>query len=67
MAARKSYTVNTTAKNYRLNVRKEPRSDAEIMARLSYGEKVKIDPKTETPDGWFALESGGYVMAQYLK
>ena len=67
MATRKTYTVNTDSPNHRLNVRKAPSLGAEVLTLLAYGEKVKIDPKAETPDGWRALESGGFVMSQYLK
>lgn len=66
-AQRRIYTVNTTDERYRLNVREEPSLSARVIAHFSYGEKVRIDPKADTPDGWKAVESGGFVMAQYLK
>ena len=65
MATRKTYTVN--APLGRLNVREKPSIDARILFRISSGEKVKIDAKTDAPEGWLAIEAGGFVMAQYLK
>lgn len=67
MAKRKTYTVNTDSPNHKLNVRKEPSLDAEVLALLAYGEKVKIDPNAETIEGWRAIEGGGFVMSKYIK
>ena len=66
-AARKSFSVKTDSEAHKLNVRANPSLDAPVLTQLAYGEKVKIDPKAETPAGWLALEAGGFVMAQYLK
>lgn len=65
MAKRRNYTVDAPAGH--LNLREEPSLTAKIMALLPTGSKIKIDPTAETPDEWRALESGGYVMARFLK
>lgn len=65
MAKRRNYTVDAPAGN--LNLRAEPSLTARVMALLPTGSKVKIDPTAETPDGWKAVESGGYVMDEFLK
>ena len=65
MAKRVNYIVD--APLGQLNVRENPNLEAKILSQLPHGDKVKIDPKAETPDGWFAVESGGYVMSKYLK
>ena len=64
MAARKHYAVNSKPG---LNVRQYPSKNAPIQRVLSDGEKVVVDNKTTAPDGWKALEGGGFVMDQYLK
>lgn len=63
-APRKNYTVSYEGG---LNLRMKPSKDSKILAVLPYQSKVVIDPKAETPDGWFAVSSGGYVMAEFLK
>ena len=65
MAKRANYIVN--APLGRLNVRENPSLNARILATLETGAKVKIDPKAETPVGWKAVESGGYVMEEFLE
>ena len=64
MAQRKNYIVNSKPG---LNVRKSPSKDAQILRVLFDGEKVIVDNKTATPDGWKALDGGGFVMEIYLK
>lgn len=65
MAKRANYIVN--APLGRLNVRESPILDARILSTLETGTKVRIDPKANVPDGWKALENGGYVMAEFLE
>ena len=65
MAAKKTYTVAAPAGN--LNVREEPSSNAKIIALIPTGSKIKINPAAKVPDGWKAVESGGFVMGEYLK
>lgn len=65
MAKRVNYIVN--APSGRLNVRESPSLDAKILATLGTGAKVRVDPKAVTPDGWKAVEDGGFVMAEFLK
>lgn len=64
MAKRANYIVN--APLGRLNVRENPSLDAKILSTLETGAKVKINPSAETPEGWKAVEGGGFVMADYL-
>lgn len=64
MAVRKNYTVNWEAGLY---LREEPTKDSMPLAVLPYGTKVVVNPKEKTPEGWLAVESGGYVMKEYLK
>ena len=63
-APRKNYTVSYEGG---LNLRQKPSKDAKILALLSPDTKVVIDPKAETPEGWYAVATGGYVMSEYLK
>ena len=63
-AARKNYTVSY---QYGLNLREQPSKTSKVLAVLPFGQKVNIDPKAETPDGWFAVTTGGFVMAEFLK
>lgn len=65
MAKRVNYIVK--APLGRLNVREEPSLKAQILSTLETGAKVRIDPTAKTPDGWKALEDGGFVMAEYLE
>lgn len=64
MAPRKNYTV--AAKNG-LNVRKSPSKSAPVLRVLTPGAKVTVDNAAEVPEGWKALKTGGFVMADYLK
>ena len=66
------YTVNkagTVTNCFRLNIRKEPRSDAEILKVISKGTDVEIVDES-TPDGWISviLSDGtkGYTMTEYI-
>lgn len=66
------YTVNkagTVTNCFRLNIRKEPSVDAEILKVISKGDDVEIDDES-TPDGWIAviLSDGtkGYTMTEYI-
>lgn len=65
MAKRANYIVN--APLGRLNVRESPSLDARIISTLETGAKVKVNPNAETPDGWKAVEGGGFVMTEYLE
>ncbi len=65
MANRVNYIVD--APLGRLNVREKPSIDAMILSTLETGTKVRIDPKADVPEGWKAVEGGGYVMAEFLK
>lgn len=65
MAKRANYIVN--APLGRLNVRESPSLYARILSTLETGEKVRINPKADTPEEWKALENGGYVMAEFLE
>lgn len=64
MAARKTYTVDWPGG---VCLREEPSQGSKVLAVLPYGEKVTIDPKTETPSGWVAVAGGGFTMSRYLK
>lgn len=63
-AAKKTVTVNSQKG---LNLREEPSMGSEILARLPYGLKLTIDGGREAPDGWLAIDSVGYVMAEFVK
>lgn len=65
MAKRANYIVK--APLGRLNVRENPSLDARILSTLENGAKVKIDPSAKTPEGWKAVEGGGFVMADFLE
>lgn len=65
MAKRLNYIV--AAPKGRLNVRENPSIKARILSKIPTGEKVRINPNAKTPDGWKALEDGGYVMAEFLE
>ncbi len=65
MAIRKIYVVN--APLGRLNVRESPSLRARVVSTLETGAKVRIDPKADAPDGWKALETGGFVMEEFLE
>ena len=65
MAKRVNYTVK--APLGRLNVREKPSLNARILSALETGAKVRIDPKADAPEGWKAVENGGYVMAEFLE
>lgn len=65
MATRKTYVVN--APLGRLNVREEPDLSARIITTIETGEKVRVDPKAKAPDGWKAVEAGGFVMVDFLE
>lgn len=65
MAKRANYIVN--APLGRLNVRESPSLDARILSTLETGAKVKVNPNAETPDGWKAVDGGGFVMTEYLE
>ena len=64
MAKRANYIVN--APLGRLNVRENPSLDAKILSTLETGARVKIDPSAKTPEGWKAVDGGGFVMVDYL-
>lgn len=64
MAKRANYIVN--APLGRLNVRENPSLDAKILSTLETGAKVKINPSAKTPEGWKAVDGGGFVMVDYL-
>jgi len=48
-------------------LREEPNTKAKALRIMPYGEKVKPDSKAEAPEGWVAVEGGGYTMREYLK
>lgn len=64
MAKRVNYIVR--APLGRLNVRENPSTSARILSTLETGAKVKINPNAEVPEGWKAVDGGGFVMADYL-
>ena len=64
MAVRKNYTV---ASKTGLYLREKPSKESPFLAVLPYKSKVVIDPKEEAPEGWAAVQSGGYVMKEFLK
>lgn len=65
MAKRANYIVN--APLGRLNVRESPSLDAPILSTLETGAKVKVNPNADTPEGWKAVDGGGFVMTEYLE
>lgn len=64
MAQRRTFYVKTRKAG--LNLREAPSRESRILSLLPNGEKVVIDPKAETPDGWAAVKSGGFVMKKFL-
>lgn len=50
-----------------MNVRESPSRSAEVLRVLKHGEKIVVDNAAETPEGWKALQDGGFVMSGYLK
>lgn len=64
-AKRRNFTVETRKRG--LNLRKEPSMDSEILSLIPNGERVVIDPYAEVPDGWAAVQDGGYVKREFLK
>ena len=64
MAKRVNYIVN--APLGRLNVREEPSVHAKILSTLETGAKVRIDPNADVPEGWKAVENGGFVMSDFI-
>ena len=61
---RKKFTVDYAGG---VCLREQPSTDAKIIKVLAYGEKVKPATKAEAPDGWLAVDGGGYTMKQYLR
>lgn len=64
MAVRKNYTVTYEGG---LNLRAKPSKDSKVLAVLPFGKKVTVNPTIETPDEWFAVKDGGFVMREFLK
>lgn len=64
MAARKSYAVESKPG---LNVRESPSLQARVLRVLRDGEKVTVNNSAAVPEGWRAIQSGGFVMAKFLK
>lgn len=64
MAKRVNYIVN--APLGRLNIREKPSLNARILSTIETGAKLRIDPKSDAPDGWTAVEEGGFVMREFL-
>ena len=60
----KTFTVDSPPG---LNVRRFPLKDAQILRVLRDGEKVAVENGADTPDGWKALQGGGYVVEKYLR
>ena len=65
MAKRVNYIVR--APLGRLNVRENPSTNARILSTLETGAKVKINPNAEVPEGWKAVDGGGFVMDDFLE
>jgi len=56
------------ADGYRLNVRREPSTDAELITRFDCGTKVEV--LTDLGNGWVYVTNGkisGYVMKKFLQ
>lgn len=49
-----------------LNLRAGPSKEDEILRVLKYGETVTPDHDREAPEGWMAVDGGGYVMTEFL-
>lgn len=64
-AQRKNFVVETKKRG--LNLRAEPSMESEILTLLPNGSKVVIDPTADVPEGWAAVQSGGYVVRRFLK
>ena len=62
--ARKNYVV---LPERGLNLRELPTKLSPIIKVFKHGEKVVVDNNTDAPDGWKAVEGGGFVMAEFLK
>lgn len=65
MAKRVNYIV--AAPLGRLNVREKPSTNARILSTLETGAKVRINPNADTPEGWKAVDGGGFVMLDFLE
>lgn len=55
-----------TVKANKLKLRVTPSKDGEIIAVLPRGLKITADKERTAPDGWIAVDSVGYVMADFL-
>ena len=64
MAPRKQYAVDYAGG---VCIREAPSTKAKIMRIVPYGAKIKPGPQGEAPDGWLAVDGGGYVMKRYLR
>lgn len=64
-AAKPRYSKRTvSARPFdKLNVRSQPKANASIIRTLDDGEQVGVAPDG---NGWFSVDGGGYVMAQYI-
>ena len=63
MATKKTFTVNT----HYLNLREEPSKRVKVLKILQAGETIEVDTGIETPEGWVAVNGGGFVMKEFLK
>ena len=63
-AGRKVFTVDYAGG---VCVREKPSTEAKILRVLAFGEKVKPATKAEAPDGWLAVDGGGYTMTKFLR
>ena len=64
MVARKIYAVDSKPG---LNVRESPSLQARVLRVLRDGEKVTVNNNAAAPDGWKAVQGGGFVMTKFLK
>ena len=50
-----------------LNIRSEPSKDSDVLRVAKYMENVVPAVGVEAPDGWLAVDGGGYCMTEFLK
>lgn len=51
---------------YRLNIRKEPNADSEVVKVIKNSDVVEVNVNATTPDGWYKT-TDGYCMSKFIK
>lgn len=50
-----------------LYLRERPSKTGRVIRLIPNGERVTVKTAADIPTGWFALDGGGYVMAEFLE